>query len=55
MLKAADVGILFRPSEKVKAAHPEFPVIDKHEDLKDVIVDILVNNKLPSGSKSKAA
>jgi phosphoserine/homoserine phosphotransferase len=55
MLKAADVGILFRPSEKVKATHPEFPVIDKHEDLKNVIMDILINNKLPDGAKSKAA
>ena len=47
MLKAAEVGILFRPSENVKKAHPEFPVIENHDELRRVISDILVHNKLP--------
>lgn len=48
MLKAADVGILFRPSVSVKKAHPEFPVIEDHSELKQVICDILLHNTLPS-------
>ena len=41
MLKAAKVGILFRPSEKVKSAHPEFPVIETHQELEKKIISIL--------------
>ena len=48
MLKAAEVGILFRPSENVKKAHPEFPVIEDHSELRQVISDILIHNRLPS-------
>jgi phosphoserine/homoserine phosphotransferase len=47
MLKAAEVGILFRPSENVKKAHPELPVIEEHAELLRVISDILLYNKLP--------
>jgi phosphoserine/homoserine phosphotransferase len=48
MLKAADVGILFRPSENVKNAYPDFPVIEDHQELKQVICDILLHNMMPS-------
>lgn len=47
MLKAADVGILFRPSDNVKKAHPEFPVIVDHNELTHVISDVLLNGKVP--------
>ena len=52
MLTAADVGILFRPSENVRKAHPEFPVIHEHEELRRVIADILVHNQLPTPNQS---
>ena len=54
MLKAAEVGILFRPSENVKKAHPEFPVIEDHRELARVISDILLHDKLP-GSTPRTA
>jgi phosphoserine/homoserine phosphotransferase len=48
MLKAAEVGILFRPSENVKKAHPEFPVIEDHKELRQVIADVLLRNIRPT-------
>lgn len=54
MLKAAEVGILFRPSENVKKAHPEFPVIEDHKELKQVISDILLHNIRPSSTPRTA-
>jgi phosphoserine/homoserine phosphotransferase len=33
MIRAADVGILFRPSEKVRAAHPDLEVAHDHDEL----------------------
>ena len=47
MLKAAEVGILFRPSENVKKAHPEFPVYDDHKELAKVISDVLLHGRIP--------
>lgn len=55
MLKVAEVGILFRPSENVKKAHPEFPVIEDHDELRKVISDILLHNKLPNGNTARTA
>ena len=34
MLTAAERGILIYPSEKVRKAHPEFPVAKDHNDLR---------------------
>ena len=42
MLTAANVGILFRPSENVKTAHPEFPVIECHQELLTYIEKVLL-------------
>jgi len=44
MLKAAERGILYCPSERVKTAHPEFPVVRSHEDLKMRVGRILGAN-----------
>jgi phosphoserine/homoserine phosphotransferase len=41
MLKQADRGILFRPSEKVKAEFPEFPVVYSHAELQQLLESIL--------------
>jgi len=41
MLQAAEEGILFRPSEDVKKAHPGLPVVQNHEELKARILDII--------------
>mmetsp|Transcript_82185 Transcript_82185/g.211774 ORF Transcript_82185/g.211774 Transcript_82185/m.211774 type:complete len:99 (+) Transcript_82185:82-378(+) len=34
MLRAADKGILYRPSEEVRSGNPEFAVVADHEELK---------------------
>lgn len=41
MLKEANFGILFRPSEKVKGDYPQFPVVKDYSELKVLISDIL--------------
>merc|ERR1719440_271210 len=43
MLKAAERGILMNPSEKVEAAHPEFPVCHTYDDLKARICEIVMD------------
>mmetsp|Transcript_72517 Transcript_72517/g.172913 ORF Transcript_72517/g.172913 Transcript_72517/m.172913 type:complete len:584 (+) Transcript_72517:115-1866(+) len=45
MMKVAEHGILIYPSEKVKKAHPEFPVAKDHYDLRVKIGRILSANK----------
>eukprot|EP00971_Amphidinium_carterae_P093129 1843546-Amphidinium_carterae.1 len=45
MMKVAEHGILIYPSEKVKQAHPEFPVAKDHYDLRVKIGRILSANK----------
>jgi len=45
MLKAAQHGILFNPSEHVQTAHPEFAVAKNFEELKTKIQDILKDGK----------
>jgi len=45
MMTAAERGILIYPSEKVKKAHPEFPVAKDHNDLRVKIGRILSANK----------
>lgn len=45
MLTAAERGILIYPSEKVRKAHPEFPVAKDHNDLRAKIGRILSANK----------
>ncbi|MFX1278546.1 MAG: bifunctional phosphoserine phosphatase/homoserine phosphotransferase ThrH [Promethearchaeota archaeon] len=41
MLKEADFGILFRPSENVKRDYPQFTVATEYSELKDLIGNIL--------------
>ncbi|MFW9878658.1 MAG: HAD hydrolase family protein, partial [Candidatus Thorarchaeota archaeon] len=41
MLKEADFGILFRPSENVKKEFPQFPVVTEYSELKNHISDQL--------------
>lgn len=41
MLTAAEYGILFRPSEKVKLAHPEFPVVYEYAALQALMSEML--------------
>jgi phosphoserine/homoserine phosphotransferase len=43
MMKAAERGILMNPSEKVVAAHPEFPVCHTYEALKARICEIVMD------------
>lgn len=51
MLKAAEKGILFNPSENVKEAHPELPVVRNYEQLKGAILDAL--GLAPAGKRRK--
>ena len=41
MLKKADIGILFRPSDSVRALNPEFRVVESHDELRQIIKDVL--------------
>lgn len=41
MLKSADHGILFRPSEQFAAENPELPVAHLHDELKAEILKVL--------------
>lgn len=41
MLQSADNGILFRPAEAMRLAHPEFPVAQTHADLRQAIESLL--------------
>lgn len=50
MLKAAEVGILFRPSENVKKAHPEFPVVEDHKVLYEMIKNVLTKDERPKAA-----
>jgi phosphoserine/homoserine phosphotransferase len=54
MLKAAEVGILFRPSDKVKQAYPEFPVIEDHDELRKYIEQVM-NNENANQNAERAA
>jgi phosphoserine/homoserine phosphotransferase len=42
MLKQADIGILFRPSDKVKRDNPEFSVVLSHTELKEMLEKTLL-------------
>lgn len=39
MLKEAGLGILFRPSEKVRLEFPQFPVVTDYEEIKRLITE----------------
>jgi len=45
MLKAAERGILYCPHQKVIDAHPEFPVVYSHTDLRTKVGRILAANR----------
>ena len=38
MLAEADLGLLFRPSEKVRQEFPQFPVVSQYEEIKEHIL-----------------
>lgn len=41
MLRKAELGILFRPPENVIKDHPDLPVVDSYDSLKDIIAEQL--------------
>lgn len=43
MLKVAEAGILYNPSNEVSAAYPEFPIVNNYEELKTKILEIIAN------------
>jgi phosphoserine/homoserine phosphotransferase len=53
MLGAADKGILYRPSDAVQKAHPEFPTVSNHEQLKTTILQIVNEGQEPKSKKAK--
>merc|ERR1712039_133629 len=56
MIRTAEKGFLFNPSEKVKAAHPDIPVVTNYEELKAKIVECTkVDGADGRGTKRKDA
>jgi len=51
MLRAAEQGILFCPSDKVKQEHVDVPVVRNFEELKSKILEIVGREEQPSPSK----
>lgn len=43
MLKAAEAGVLFNPSEEVASAHPELPVVTNYETLRAKVLEIIAS------------
>ena len=41
MLQQSDVGILFRPPDKVVTDYPELPVVQDYEELKKILVNYI--------------
>lgn len=46
MLQAADQGVLFHPSAKVKADFPQFPVALSYKDLQDALQQFLAQERV---------
>lgn len=55
MLRAAEQGILYCPSETVKKEHPEFAVVANHEELKKKILDIVGDKLEPVKKRAKTS
>mmetsp|Transcript_76030 Transcript_76030/g.211278 ORF Transcript_76030/g.211278 Transcript_76030/m.211278 type:complete len:591 (+) Transcript_76030:74-1846(+) len=55
MLGAAEEGILYRPSEEVHKAHPEFPTASNYEELKSKILEIVGGSREPPPAKRARA
>jgi len=55
MLRAAEKGILYRPSEAVRKEHPEFAVVSDHEALKTKILEITGVKLEPAKKRAKIA
>mmetsp|Transcript_82190 Transcript_82190/g.211788 ORF Transcript_82190/g.211788 Transcript_82190/m.211788 type:complete len:93 (+) Transcript_82190:82-360(+) len=55
MLRAADKGILYRPSEEVRSGNPEFAVVADHEELKAKILDIVGGNHDPARKRPRTS
>jgi len=51
LLREAEQGILFNPSDKIVDAHPDLPCVRSHDELKDKILEIIEAGK----KKSKTA
>ena len=46
MLQAADQGMLFHPSDKVKADYPELPVALSYAELRDAVAQFMAGEKV---------
>jgi phosphoserine/homoserine phosphotransferase len=53
MLSAAEQGILFRPSEQLKGAHPDVAKVSNHDELKAKILEIVGGGEEPMRKKAK--
>jgi len=51
MLRAAEKGILYCPSDTVRKEHPEFAVVKTHEELKAKILSIVDPRLEPAGGQ----
>ncbi|CAJ1354552.1 unnamed protein product [Effrenium voratum] len=53
MLHAAEKGVLYRPSEAIKKEHPEIPVVNNYDELKEHIRQIVADKVEPQSKKQK--
>ncbi|CAE8647550.1 unnamed protein product [Polarella glacialis] len=53
MMKAAEQGILYRPSAAVTKEYPEFPAVANHEELKAKILEIVSGKGEPATKRAK--
>jgi len=53
MLKAAEAGILYRPSEQLRKAHPQIPAVSSHAELQTRILEIIGRAEEPAAKRVK--
>lgn len=53
MLKAAEAGVFFKPSEHMVKAHPEIPSVKNYEELKTKILGIISKTDARESTKRK--
>jgi phosphoserine/homoserine phosphotransferase len=55
MLHAAERGILYNPSQRVKDEHPDIAAVANHEELKTMILEIVGGKSEPAVKKARTA
>jgi phosphoserine/homoserine phosphotransferase len=53
MVKGADAGVLYRPSEQLRSAHADIPAVESHAELKSRILDIIGKADAPDSKRAR--